>query len=204
MIGKLRGKVDEVLDGAVVLDVNGVGYLVSCSSATLAALPGPGEPATLAIETVVREDMIRLFGFATTAERDWFNLLQTVQGVGAKVALAIQSTLAPGELAAALASEDKAAVSRATGVGPRLAQRIVAELKGKVPESLAAAAFDAAPASAPASAAMADAAGALAGLGYKPAQAQAALAEAARQAGPGAESRDLLRIALRLFAARAA
>lgn len=201
MIGKLRGTVDEVLDGAVVLDVNGVGYLVSCSSATLAALPAPGEPATLSIETVVREDMIRLFGFASSVERDWFNLLQTVQGVGAKVALAIQSTLAPGELAAALLNEDKAAISRANGVGPRLAQRILAELKGKVPDSLATIPASAA---APSSPAMADAAGALGGLGYKPAQIHAALAEAQRQAGPDAKSDQLIRLALRLFAARAA
>jgi Holliday junction DNA helicase RuvA len=201
MIGKLRGTVDEVLDGAVVIDVNGVGYLVSCSSATLAALPAAGEPATLSIETVVREDMIRLFGFASSVERDWFNLLQTVQGVGAKVALAIQSTLAPGELAAALLNEDKAAISRATGVGPRLAQRILAELKGKVPDSLAAIP---AAAAVPASPAMADAAGALAGLGYKPAQIHTALAEAQRQAGPDAKTDQLLRLALRLFAARAA
>ena len=133
MIGKLRGVVDSFGDDFVILDVAGVGYVVNCSSRTLQHLPRAGEPATLAIETQVREDSIRLFGFSRDAERDWFRLLQSVQGVGAKVALAILSILPPDELANAIAMQDKATVSRASGVGPKLAARIVAELKDKAP-----------------------------------------------------------------------
>lgn len=133
MIGKLRGVIDSNGEDFVILDVNGVGYIVHCSSRTLQRLPRPGEPASLAIETQVREDSIRLFGFASEAEREWFRLLQSVQGVGAKVALAVQSILEPSDLAAAIALQDKAAISRAPGVGPKLAARIVAELKDKAP-----------------------------------------------------------------------
>ena len=133
MIGKLKGLVDSFGEDFVVVDVGGVGYVVSCSSRTLSKLPKPGEPVALAIETQVREDSIRLFGFAADSERDWFRLLQNVQGVGAKVALAILGILNPGELASALAMSDKTAVARAPGVGPKLAARIVAELKDKAP-----------------------------------------------------------------------
>ena len=133
MIGKLNGLIDSYGDDFVIVDVNGVGYVVFCSTRTLQNLPRPGEAATLAIETQVREDAIRLFGFRSDVERDWFRLLQTVQGVGAKVALAILSTLEAGALATAIATQDKAAVARAPGVGPKLAQRIVAELKDKAP-----------------------------------------------------------------------
>src|SRR6201994_2982247 len=133
MIGRLKGIVDSYGEDSIILDVNGVGYLVHCSARTLQSLPSPGEAAVLAIETHVREDQIRLFGFKTDVEREWFRLLQTVQGVGAKVALAVLSTLPPSELANAIALRDKAAVVRTPGVGPKVAERIVTELKDKAP-----------------------------------------------------------------------
>src|SRR5579872_7062675 len=129
MIGKLKGVVDSYGEDSIILDVNGVGYLVHCSTRTLQELPAPGEPATLSIETHVREDQIRLFGFTSDAEREWFRLLQTVQGVGAKVALSLLGTLKPAELASAIALADKTAIRRAPGVGPKVAERIVIELK---------------------------------------------------------------------------
>ena len=132
MIGKLRGLVDSYGEDFVILDVRGVGYLVQCSARTLQALPRLNEVATLAIETQVREDAIRLFGFRDEGEQEWFRLLQTVQGVGAKVALAILDARS-GELASAVASRDKAQLQRAQGVGGRLAERLVTELKDKVP-----------------------------------------------------------------------
>ncbi len=131
MIGKLKGVVDGVGAEEALLDVGGVVYLVVCGARTLARLPAPGQPTALHIETHVREDAIRLYGFLSEAERAWFARLQAVQGVGAKVALAILDVLSPGELMAAAEREDKAAVARAKGVGPRVAQRVVAELKGK-------------------------------------------------------------------------
>src|SRR5437763_14780972 len=133
MIGKLTGVLDSFGEDHVILDVNGVGYVVTCSSRTLQRLPSRGETASLAIETQVREDAIRLFGFTSDAERDWFRLLQSVQGVGAKVALAILGILSAGELAMVIGTQDKASVARAPGVGPKLAGRIVAELKDKAP-----------------------------------------------------------------------
>ena len=133
MIGKLRGTVDSYGEDFLILDVHGVGYVVQCSTRTLQNLPRVGEAATLAIETQVREDAIRLFGFTSDAERDWFRLLQGVQGVGSKVALAILGVLPPGDLASAIAMQDKTSVARAQGVGPKLAARIVAELKDKAP-----------------------------------------------------------------------
>ncbi len=133
MIGKLRGTVDTVGVESMVLDVGGVGYLVHCSPRTLAGLPQPGEPASLLIDTHVREDMIRLHGFVTESEREWFRLMQGVQGVGAKVALAILGVLSTSQLAMAVAGGDRVAVARAPGVGPKLAQRIVSELKDKGP-----------------------------------------------------------------------
>jgi Holliday junction resolvasome RuvABC DNA-binding subunit len=124
MIGKLKGVIDSYADDHVILDVHGVGYVVQCSVRTLQKLPKVGEAAALAIETQVREDAIRLFGFMSDAERDWFRLLQSVQGVGSKVALAILGILPPGDLATAIAMQDKVAVARAPGVGPKLAQRL--------------------------------------------------------------------------------
>lgn len=133
MIGKLKGVIDSYGEDFIVLDVHGVGYLVSCSARTLQSLPATGEAATLSIETHVREDQIRLFGFTSDMEREWFRLLQTVQGVGAKVALSILSTFKPSELASAIAIADKAAIRRTPGVGPKVAERIVIELKDKRP-----------------------------------------------------------------------
>src|SRR6201981_1331159 len=133
MIGKLTGAIDSVGEDFVILDVHGVGYLIHCSARTLQALPREGEPVTLAIETHVREDQIRLFGFLSDVEREWFRLLQTVQGVGTKVALSILSTLKPADLASAIALRDKAMITRAPGVGPKVAGRVGTELKGKAP-----------------------------------------------------------------------
>ena len=133
MIGKLKGIIDSYGEDFIVLDVGGVGYLVHCSARTLQELPGTGQPATLAIETHVREDQIRLFGFLTDSEREWFRLLQTVQGVGAKVALSVLGTLKPADLASAIAMRDKAMVARTPGSGRGLrAYRHRAEGQGAV------------------------------------------------------------------------
>jgi Holliday junction DNA helicase RuvA len=133
MIGKLSGIIDSFGEDHVIIDVNGVGYVVTCSSRTLQRLPKRGEPASLAIETQVREDAIRLFGFTSDGERDWFRLLQSVQGVGAKVALAILGILSAGELATAIGTQDKGERCARAGRWPKLAARIVAELKDKAP-----------------------------------------------------------------------
>jgi Holliday junction DNA helicase RuvA len=133
MIGKLKGIVEEIGEEELILDVGGVGYLVAASARTLRALPAVGQPAALFIETHVREDAIRLYGFLTASERDWFRLLQSVQGVGAKVALGVLGTLRGDAIAAAIAHQDKAAMALAPGVGPKLAARIVHELKDKAP-----------------------------------------------------------------------
>ncbi len=133
MIGKLKGIVEEIGEEELVLDVGGVGYLVAASARTLRALPAAGQPAALLIETQVREDAIRLYGFLTASERDWFRLLQSVQGVGAKVALGVLGTLSGDAISSAIAHQDKAAMAMAPGVGPKLAARIVHELKDKAP-----------------------------------------------------------------------
>ena len=203
MIGKLSGTIDSVGDDWLILDVHGVGYLVSCSGKTLSALPAIGEAISLAIETYVREDQIRLFGFASDAERDWFQLLQSVQGVGAKLALQILGALTPSDLASAVALGDKAQVTRAPGVGPKVAQRIVAELKDKVPASSALDALAAMPGAAPAQmseGALADAVSALTNLGYGEAQAGAAVAAARQSAGEGAGAEELIRLGLKELA----
>ncbi|MGO4712440.1 Holliday junction branch migration protein RuvA [Bradyrhizobium sp. 2TAF24] len=201
MIGKLKGVIDSYGDDYVILDVGGVGYQVHCASRTLQALPGAGEAAVLSIETYVREDQIKLFGFRTDLEREWFRLLQTVQGVGAKVALAVLSTLPPSDLANAIALRDKAAVARTPGVGPKVAERIVTELKDKAP---AIASID--PAVVQLSGAIeernaprpvADAISALVNLGYGQPQAAAAVATAVRSAGEGAETAQLIRLGLK-------
>src|SRR5688572_33213038 len=131
MIGKLKGVIDSYGEDFVILDVGGVGYQVQCSARTMQALPAPGEAATLSIETHVREDQIRLFGFTSDIEREWCRLLQTVQGVGTRVALSVLGTLKPAELATAVAMRDKATVARTPGVGSKVAERIVTELKDK-------------------------------------------------------------------------
>ena len=199
MIGKLKGLIDSFGEDFVILDVNGVGYVVSCSSRTLAHLPRPGEPATLSIETQVREDAIRLFGFLDEAERDWFRLLQSVQGVGAKVALALLSTLSADALSSAVAAGDKAMVARAPGVGPKLAARIVAELKDKAPAG--AATLAAAPAEGPAvPSAARDAISALCNLGYGRPQAQAAVSASLAALGSEADASALIRRGLKELA----
>ena len=204
MIGKLKGIIDSYGEDFVILDVNGVGYLVHCSVRTLQALPAAGAPVALAIETYVREDQIRLFGFLYDGEREWFRLLQTVQGVGAKVALAVLSTLPPSDLANAIALRDKAAVTRTPGVGPKVAERIVTELKDKVP---AFANVD--PALVHLSGAIdndrvprpvTDAISALVNLGYGQPQAAAAVAAATQAAGDGADTARLIRAALKELA----
>jgi Holliday junction DNA helicase RuvA len=173
MIGKLTGLIDSVSEDALILDVNGVGYRVSCPARTLAHLEKPGSRLSLLIETYVREDEIRLFGFESESEQAWFKLLQTVQGVGAKLALAILGTLAPSDLAKAVTFADKAMMGRAPGVGPKLAQRLVTELKDKVP---AGAVVHGVVQSKPQDDAMSDALSALTNLGYGQADAARALA----------------------------
>lgn len=204
MIGKLKGVIDSYGEDFIILDVHGVGYVVQCSSRTLQNLPATGEAASLSIETQVREDAIRLFGFRSDNERDWFRLLQSVQGVGARVALAILSVLDPGSLATAIATADKSAIARAPGVGPKLAQRIAAELKDKAP------AFSSVDPALirlsdslednTATGAVSDAVSGLVNLGYPRAQASAAIAAALKQAGEDAEAKTLIRLGLRELA----
>ena len=188
MIARLKGIVESIDEGSAVIDVNGVGYLVSASSRTLRDL-AVGGAATLLVETMVREDAIALYGFLQTAERDWFRILTTVQGVGARVALSILSTLSPDEIARAIAAGDKASLSRPAGVGAKLATRLATELKDK------AAAFGVAPvaaratdATAPAVAASVneDAVSALVNLGYRRVEAFGAVARVTQRLGPEA------------------
>lgn len=194
MIAHLKGRLEATGVDHAVIDVGGVGYLVGASSRTLAALGPVGEAATLHTEMLVAEDSIRLVGFAHAAERDWFRLLTGVQGVGARVALAILSALEPADLSRAVASQDKATVARANGVGPKLAERIVRELKDKVggiPLGPAAAA------QAHPTGAGADAVSALLNLGFRPPEASAAVAAAEEELGAGASLDALVRLALR-------
>ncbi len=179
MIAKLTGHVDSLGEDCAVVDVSGVGYLAFCSSRTLGEL-NPGDAVSLLIETHVREDHIHLYGFMEEGERNWFKLLTTVQGVGAKVALAILSILPVHDLANAIAAGDRAAVTRAPGVGPKLAARVISELKDKAgAAALGAGAGNAAASSASSSGAMPDAISALVNLGYGASEAHAALARAA-------------------------
>ena len=200
MIGKLRGKVDAIGEGFLILDVNGVGYEVQASARTLRNMK-IGDDVALTIDTHVREDAIRLYGFASEVERSWFRTLQTVQGVGAKVALSVLSTFKPGELASAIAMGDKASIKRTQGVGPKVAERIVTELKDKAPAYTA---LD--PAVIHLSGALQekrapqpvlDAVSALINLGYGQPQAAAAIAAASRNAGEGAETAQLIRLGLK-------
>jgi Holliday junction DNA helicase RuvA len=201
MIGKLKGVVDSYGEDFVIIDVHGVGYVAHCSVRTLQSLPAAGEAVTLAIETHVREDQIRLFGFQSDVEREWFRLLQTVQGVGTRVALAILGTLRPADLATAIAMRDKAAIARTPGVGPKVAERICTELKDKAP-----AYADIDPAAAKLSGDLEDkrapqpvrdAVSALVNLGYGQPQAAAAIAAAAGAAGEGADTARLIRLGLK-------
>ena len=204
MIGKLKGVIEAFGEDWVLLDVGGVCYEIYCSPRTLAALPRMGEAATLSIETYVREDRIRLFGFSTQAERAWFRLLQSVQGVGAKVALSVLGTLSPQDLANAIALQDKAQVSRSPGVGPKVAQRIVSELKDKIPRMALSgqpgAAISLAGEYGAQDVPALDAISALTNLGYAQAQASAAVAAAARKSGEGTQTAELIRLGLKELA----
>ena len=203
MIGKLKGVVDEIGDDHLILDVHGVGYLVFAPARVLQGLPGRGEAAVLHIETLVREDLIRLYGFSSATEKAWFQLLMTVQGVGAKVALAALGVMRASELANAVALGDTAQIARAPGIGKRVAERIVTELKSKAP---AFASVDAGTiaasqqASAAVPTAVGDAVSALVNLGYQQAQASAAVAAAIKSAGEGAEAATLIRLGLKELA----
>jgi len=198
MIGKLTGIVDSLTEDGVILDVNGVGYLVQCPSSTLSRLT-VGAHASLMIEMKVSEDAIKLYGFASAEEREWFRLLQTVQNVGGKVALSVLSTLSPRDLQRALALGDKAMIGRASGVGPKLALRIATELKDKAPAMMLHGEDEgrvAAVAMAPRGP-ESDAVSALIHLGYSDARAAEAVARAAQALGEGTETSALIREALK-------
>ena len=203
MIGKLKGRIDSYGPDWVIVDVGGVGYHVFCSSKTMGALPPVGEFAEVHTEMLVSQDLIRLVGFASTLEREWFRLLQTVQGVGTKVALAILSTLSAHEVANAIALQDKAMIGRAPGVGKKIAERIVLELKDKAPAFIhvdAALAKLQAELDAPKPTAATDAVSALVNLGYGQVQAGAAVAAAMRKGGDDQPTEKLIRLALKELA----
>lgn len=203
MIGKLKGIIDSFGDDWVIIDVGGVGYHVSCSAKTLSALPSAGEAGEVFVETLVSQDAISLVGFSRANERDWFRLLKSVQGVGTKVALAVLSTISAAELANAIAVGDKATVAQTPGVGPKVAQRIVTELKDKAPafapadSGLAglAAAMDG-----PTSSAAADAVSALTNLGYSATQAGSGVAAVMAKGHEEATTEQLIRLALKELA----
>ena len=203
MIGRLRGVVYGLEEEGLILDVNGVGYLIAASARTLRALPPPGEPTEMLIETYVREDAIRLYGFLTATERNWFRVLQSVQGVGAKVALGILGALTADALSAAIARQDKAMMTRAPGVGPKLAARLVLELKDRAPALSAANSGppDCTVESAPKMPkAGEDAILALVGLGFARVQAAAAIARCSAELGGEAQTAALIRAALKELA----
>ena len=197
MIAKLKGLLDSTGIDHAIIDVGGVGYHVGASSRTLAALGTVGEAVTIHTEMLVAEDSIRLVGFARAEERDWFRLLTHVQGVGSRVALAILSALEPLELHRAVAMGDKAMIARANGVGPKLAQRIVNELKDKVGAIASGAPVGTGIAPMPVGGHGADALSALLNLGFKPADASSAVAAAEEELGDGATLDALVRLALR-------
>ena len=197
MIAKLKGLLDETGTDWAVIDVAGVGYLVHCSSKTLAALGEVGEACTVFTDLQVSENDMRLLGFAEAAERDWFRLLTQVQGVGSKVALAILSALSIGEVQQACAQGDAATVARANGVGPKLAGRIVNELKDKAGALPGGGTVGTGPGATPAGGASADAVSALENLGFKPAVAARAVAAAQGELGKGAGEGELIRVALK-------
>lgn len=201
MIGKLTGRIDTVLDESLILDVNGVGYEVFGTSSLLGRYRGGEENVALWIDTLVREDLIRLNGFESQQERSWFRLLQSVQGVGAKVALAILGTLSAADLASAIALQDKAMVSRAPGVGPKVAQRIVSELKDKAPamsgDATGTIGLQQELGAGVAASAVVDAVSALTNLGYSAQQASGAVAKAVAEAGEDAPAATLIRLGLK-------
>jgi len=223
MIGKLTGRIDYRSDDHLLLDVGGVGYVVYCSERTLAEMPRQGAVVALYTDLLVREDLLQLFGFLSLAEKEWHRLLMSVQGIGAKASLAILGALGPDGLARAIALGDWNAVRAAKGVGPKIAQRVVLDLKDKAPQVMGlsdappqpadlpdtemnapAAPRATPPASSPAQGAQtytarADAPSALGNLGYAPSDAAAAVAQAA-EAAPEATSSDLIRAALKALA----
>ena len=218
MIGKIAGRIDYRGADHVLIDVRGVGYIVHCSDRTLAALPAVGEAAALYTDLLVREDLLQLFGFTTLVEKEWHRLLMSVQGIGAKASMAILGTLGPDGVSRAIALGDWNAVKAAPGVGPKIAQRVVNELKEKAPgvmamgggvkaamgELVAETTEVIEPASAPTStasnaSAQSEALSALQNLGYGPSDAARAVAEAAGSA-PGADTPTLIRAALKLLA----
>ena len=198
MIGKLTGIVDSISDDTIILDVNGVGYLVQCPASILSRLT-VGASASLMIEMKVSDDAIKLYGFGSAEEREWFRLLQTVQNVGGKVALSVLSTLSPRDLQRALALGDKAMIGRASGVGPKLALRIATELKDKAPAMMMHGEEDgkvAQIAHAPRGP-EGDAVSALVHLGYSDARAAEAVARAVQALGEHTETGVLIREALK-------
>ncbi|MBM3534963.1 MAG: Holliday junction branch migration protein RuvA [Alphaproteobacteria bacterium] len=204
MIAKLTGRLDSTGEDWAIIDCAGVGYLVHCASRTLARLPAVGGQVSLVVETLMREDSLRLIGFASAAERDWFRLLTQVQGVGARIALAILSALEVDDLVRAIAAQDKALLTRADGVGPKLAQRIATELKDKAAGLMlghAARAQAQAPAAGvkldPSVGLAADAVSALVNLGYGRSEAFGAVATASQVVGAKAKLEDLIRAGLR-------
>ena len=201
MIAKLTGIVGETGENSTVIDVGGVGYLVFCSGRTLAGLPASGRSVSLHIDTHVREDHIHLYGFGDTTERDWFRLLTTVQGVGARVALAILTALPAAELAQVIGAADKAALCQANGVGAKLAGRILGELQDKVGALVAGPtapiALAAGGGGVVTDGAQADAVSALVNLGYRRAEAFGVVASAARNLGAGTPVEELIRLGLR-------
>ncbi len=198
MIAKLTGRVDGLEEGRCVLDVNGVGYLVHASTRTLAALPSPPALASLLVETQVREDAITLYGFADPAERDWFRLLTTLQGVGARVALGILSAMSPRDLIGAIAAGDRASLTRAPGVGARLAVRILTELREKAGAMPTSGGTVLAPTPPPGPAQ--DALSALVNLGYRRQEAQPVVTRIAERLGEGAGVDAVIRDSLRELA----
>ena len=203
MIGKLTGRLDSVSLNTMIVDVGGVGYEVTIGARTVSSLPPIGETVTLAVDTHVRDDEIRLYGFATEHERAWFRALQTVQGVGAKVALAVLGTLSAADLANAVALQDKGSVARAPGVGPKVAARIVAELKDKMPQlapAIRPGGGLAPVATLPDGLAARDAVSALTNLGYAHGEAAAAISAAIGKAGRDARPEVLIRLGLKELA----
>lgn len=201
MIARLKGIVDGTGEESVIVDVGGVGYVLFCSARTLQDLPRQGEAVTLEVETHVREDHIHLYGFASLSEKEWFGRLQSVQGVGARVALAILSILSPGEISSAIAAQDKTMIGRASGVGPKLATRIVTELKDKVPAFEGVEAIPVNGSGNAGGSVASEAVSALVNLGYRQADAMGAVARVNRAAGGDAPLEELIRQGLKELSA---
>ncbi len=202
MIGKLTGRLDSVHEGGCVVDVNGVGYVLSASSRAVAAMPPPPGSGVMWVETVVREDAITLYGFGDAAERDWFRMLTAIQGVGPKVALSLLSALSPADLAAAILAGDRGSLSRANGVGPKLAVRLVSELRDRVGGMPTGASLPAPASAVPGGGVEADAVSALLNLGWRRPEAAATVARVADRLGEGAALGTLIRESLKEMAPR--